>query len=166
MAVSPRILELVCLDNFGSAPCGRPDVPDESGIKIQTDAPDLMKSNQPETNWSQRMIYVVFPNGLCLHFDSDKLVRIFYIEESPSRDERAIKYFLREASRFCDDIALKSLDPTAVLTCFPEWHRQAVSIEESNLLNQAEKITTNLVGSTSSEVQDIVEFLKSDDWTD
>ena len=33
-----RILQLVCHDNFGSAPCGRPDIPDipdDIGITIQ-----------------------------------------------------------------------------------------------------------------------------------
>jgi hypothetical protein len=173
---SKRIFELVCRDRFGAAPCGRPDIPDEienagiTGITIQTDAGTLSTATtiQPDTSWSQHMVYLIFPNGLCLQFEQDKIIRLFYIEDQPSSDERAIKYFLREASRFCDDITLTSLDPAEVLGRFSEWRHHTVIPEEIQLLNNAETLTQSLhhLGPPNFEIADIMEFIKRDDWTE
>lgn len=164
---SPRILELTCRDRFGAAPCGRPDVANltgPSGSLIQTDAVEGVPSTgPPEAMWSQQMIYIIFPNGLCLQFEQDKIIRIFYIEDQPSTDNQAIKYFLREACRFCDDITLTSLDPSVVRTRIPQWRLDAITSDESRLLDAAEQLTHRLTGPRNDQVDDILEFIRRDD---
>ena len=156
-----RILELICRDNFGAAPCGRPDIPEDTGINIHADAIEIVKSGHPEAKWSQEMMYMIFPNGACVHLEDSMIQRVFYIEEVPSTNDTAIRCFLQEATRYCDHVILNSLDPHQVVTRFSEWHRHTLPPEEQGLLQVAEEVTRS-IQEYRRDIQDLLDLLGPD----
>ena len=106
------------------------------------------------------MTYLIFPTGLCVYLENRQIQRVFYIEESRSIDDVAIRCFLQEASHYCDYAVLTSLDPQQVLGCFAAWYQQNLPLQEKELLEVAERMTQNL-SRYFQEVDDLISLIGS-----
>jgi len=152
-----HILHLCIRDDYALSPMGRPDISTEcNDVIIHTDLPIECHKNIPvKKEWSQTMTYIIFPDGLCLNLvESNKLSHIFYLEDVPSYNEEAIKFFIEDASRYCDSVELTTIDPQKIIQLLPQWRSE---FHDQDFLNKVEKEACDLIGKIETDPKDLLQ---------
>lgn len=100
--------------------------------------------------------YFILPDGLCINTEGsiEKIASIYYILKKPSPD--GILPFIQDIVAFCNDVAIKTVNPRVVASLVPKWKEQL----SDKLLEETLKWCERLEDKTVDDIRDLKETCK------